>query len=105
MEGRKSACTQPAGPEFADAAQDLSVQWLETRTALREAEAKQQEGAGEARIQVICASPRTDETCPGEMSKTRDGRNRGIWRDGFSRSSSMATPKAGTSCARCCATG
>ena len=70
LEGRKSARTQPAGPEFADAAQELSVQWLETRAALREAEAKQQDGAGESRILVICASPRTDETCPGEMSKT-----------------------------------
>lgn len=70
QDGRKSGRTQPAGPEFADPGQELSVEWLHTRAAIREAEQLQKSGAGDARILVICASPRTDETCPSEMSKT-----------------------------------
>jgi multimeric flavodoxin WrbA len=67
---RKSARTRPAGPEFSDPDQELSVEWLQARTAIREAEKIQKSGEGDARILVICASPRTDETCPGEMSKS-----------------------------------
>ncbi len=70
QDGRKSARTRPAGPDFADPSQELSVEWLEARDAIGEAEKLQKSGGGDARILVICASPRTDETCPSEMSKT-----------------------------------
>jgi multimeric flavodoxin WrbA len=66
----KSARTRPAGLEFSDPSQELSVEWLQVRAAINEAEIIQKSDDGDARILVICASPRTDETCPGEMSKT-----------------------------------
>lgn len=70
QDGRKSARTRPAGPDFAGPSQELSVEWLEARDAIGEAEKLQKSGGGDGRILVICASPRTDETCPSEMSKT-----------------------------------
>ena len=69
-EGRKSARTQKAGPEFADPAQDLSIEWLETRSEIKKAQAQQEKADGDSRILLICASPRNDETCPSEMSKS-----------------------------------
>ena len=69
-EYRKSPRTRPAGPEFADPEYKLPVEWLETRARIKEAEAQQRTPGGTSRILLICASPRTDETCPGEMSKT-----------------------------------
>jgi len=69
-DGRKSARTRKAGPEFADPAQDLSIEWLETRSNIDAAQKRHEQVEGDARILVICASPRTDETCPSEMSKT-----------------------------------
>ncbi len=70
QDGRKSARTRSAGPEFADPAQELSVEWLQTRENIRKAERLQNSDEEQPRILVICASPRTDETCPSEMSKT-----------------------------------
>jgi len=70
QDGRKSARTRLAGSGFADPGQELSVEWLDTRTAIQKAEELQKSGEGDSRILVICGSPRTDETCPSEMSKT-----------------------------------
>jgi len=69
-DGRKSARTRKAGPEFADPSQDLSIEWLETRFNIDVARKRHEQVEGDARILLICASPRTDETCPSEMSKT-----------------------------------
>ena len=69
-DGRKSARTRKAGPEFADPEQELSEEWLEARQVILEAETQQKRVDGESRILVVCGSPRTDETCPSEMSKT-----------------------------------
>jgi multimeric flavodoxin WrbA len=66
----KSPRTRKAGPEFADPDHELSIEWLETRDRIRAAEQQQQLRASPSRILLICASPRTDETCPSEMSKT-----------------------------------
>jgi multimeric flavodoxin WrbA len=69
-DSRKSPRTRPAGAGFADPGYDLSVDWIESRAAVAAA-AKQHDDATRARrILVICASPRNDKTCPGEMSKT-----------------------------------
>jgi multimeric flavodoxin WrbA len=67
---RKSPRKRKAGPGFADPEFELPVEWLETRDRIREAEARQRSPDAPRRILLICASPRTDETCPGEMSKT-----------------------------------
>lgn len=69
-EDRKSPRTVKAGPEFADPAFDLSVEWRETRDRVRAAEARQKDPATRSRVLVICGSSRNDGSCPGEMSKT-----------------------------------
>jgi multimeric flavodoxin WrbA len=69
-EYRKSPRTRKAGPEFADPEFELPVEWLLTRSRIHEAAERQRAPGGLSRILLICASPRTDETCPGEMSKT-----------------------------------
>jgi multimeric flavodoxin WrbA len=67
---RKSPRTRKAGPEFADPEYELAVEWLETRRQIHEAQKRQASSEGVSRILLVCASPRTDETCPSEMSKT-----------------------------------
>jgi multimeric flavodoxin WrbA len=69
-EGRKAPLTRKAGPEFADPDYELSVQWLDARERLRQAEARQKDPATPSRVLVVCGSPRNDGSCPGEMSKT-----------------------------------
>lgn len=62
--------TRQAGPDFADPTQELSVEWLRARKCIQDAQREFESAMGESRILLICASPRTDETCPAEMSKT-----------------------------------
>jgi multimeric flavodoxin WrbA len=69
-DSRKSPRTRKAGPEFADPEYELSIEWLEARARIQEAEEQQKSPAARSRILLVCASPRTDETCPSEMSKT-----------------------------------
>jgi multimeric flavodoxin WrbA len=68
-EYRKSPRTRKAGPEFDDPEQDLPVEWLSARQGIIDA-GHRQRAAERDRVLVVCASPRTDQTCPGEMSKT-----------------------------------
>lgn len=70
LEGRKAPVTRKAGPEFADPDYDLSVEWYEARNRLLAAQQRRAEPTTRSRVLVICASPRNDGTCPGEMSKT-----------------------------------
>jgi multimeric flavodoxin WrbA len=67
---RKSPRTRQAGPGFADPEFKLPVEWLATRDAILAAERQQQDPAAPSRILLICGSARSDQTCPGEMSKT-----------------------------------
>ena len=67
---RKSPRTRKAGAQFADPSYDLSVEWLQTRDAIRHAERIQRDPASRRRVLVICGASRTDTTCPGEMSKS-----------------------------------
>jgi multimeric flavodoxin WrbA len=69
-EGRKAPCTVKAGGEFADPNYDLSVEWLGTRNAIRDAERRQRDAGTRSRVLLVCGSSRNDGTCPGEMSKT-----------------------------------
>jgi len=67
---RKSPRTRKAGPGFVDPEYELSVEWLEARQAIVDAQKSQESSDSASRVLLICASPRTDQTCPSEMSKT-----------------------------------
>ena len=69
-EYHKSPRTRPAGKGFADPKFELAVEWLAARDAVRKAEAKQKRRRSPTRILVINGSARSDQSCPGEMSKT-----------------------------------
>ena len=69
-ESRKAPRVRLAGPGFADPSYELSVEWLETRRAIRAAERRQKDPKGRSRILLINGSSRSDQTCPGEISKT-----------------------------------
>ncbi len=67
---RKSPRTKPAGPRYADPTYDMPDEWRAARQAIERAERKQRSGDGKSRILLVNASPRSDQTCPGEMSKS-----------------------------------
>jgi multimeric flavodoxin WrbA len=69
-EYRKDPRTQPAGAEFDDPTHPLSIEWLAARRAIQDAENRHADSGAKRRVLVVCASARTDQTCPGEMSKT-----------------------------------
>lgn len=66
----KAPVTQKAGPGYADQEYELSLDWIAARDAIAAAGKQHENPAARSRILLISASPRTDETCPGEMSKT-----------------------------------
>jgi multimeric flavodoxin WrbA len=67
---RKNPRTQKAGPEFHNPDFDLAVEWLGARNKILEAESRQKDATSPSRILLINGSSRSDQTCPGEMSKT-----------------------------------
>src|SRR5881227_2511616 len=67
---RKSPRTRKAGPEFADPEYELALEWLEARQQIFAAQKQHEDPKSPSRILLICGSPRTDETCPSEMSKS-----------------------------------
>ena len=70
QQGRKAPLTRKAGPGYADPDYELSVEWLETRNRLEQAQAAWQDPTTRSRVLLICGSARNDGTCPGEISKT-----------------------------------
>jgi multimeric flavodoxin WrbA len=68
--GRKAPHTQKAGNEFHDPSYDLSLDWLNARAAIMAAQKRHDDAGAPRRILLINASPRSEHTCPGEMSKT-----------------------------------
>jgi multimeric flavodoxin WrbA len=66
----KQPRTRRAGPGFAKPAFQLPVEWLETRRRLKLAEKRQKSRSTRSRILIVCGASRSDQTCPGEMSKT-----------------------------------
>jgi multimeric flavodoxin WrbA len=83
IEYRKSPRVKAAGAGFAEPGFELPVEWLEARAQVRRAERLQKRRKGPARILLINASSRSDQTCPGEMSKTY--RLAGLAREVFER--------------------
>jgi len=69
-EYRKSPRARKAGPEFAHPDLKLPIEWLDTRQRILEAKRRQEDPATPSRILVINGSARTDQSCPGEISKT-----------------------------------
>ena len=69
-EYRKSPRTRAAGPRYADPDYDLSIDWLAARQAIDRAQRRQKSLASPSRILLINGSSRSDQTCPGEISKT-----------------------------------
>jgi multimeric flavodoxin WrbA len=67
---RKSARTARAGTEFADPTFELSVDWLQAREAIEAAQARHEQAALPRRVLLINGATRSDNTCPGEMSKS-----------------------------------
>jgi multimeric flavodoxin WrbA len=66
----KSPVTRKAGKEFADPLYELSVEWLRARDSIKAAEREQRDPASPSRILIINGSMRSDQTCPGEISKS-----------------------------------
>ena len=66
----KSPRVQRAGRGFADPEFELPREWLETRRQIRAAARQQRRRGVPARVLVINGSARSDQTCPGELSKS-----------------------------------
>ena len=67
---RKAPLTRKAGPGFADPDYDIAVDWLAARDAILAAQRRHDDGGEVPRILLINGSSRSDQTCPGEISKT-----------------------------------
>lgn len=67
---RKNPRRQRAGESFANPDAMLPVEWLETRRRIHAAEARQKDPASPSRILLVNGSMRSDQSCPGEMSKS-----------------------------------
>jgi multimeric flavodoxin WrbA len=67
---RKTPRTRKAGAGFENPDFELPIEWLETRQAVQEADARQKDPRSPSRVLLICGAARHDQTCPGEMSKT-----------------------------------
>jgi len=69
-EYHKSPRTRRAGRGFAEPEFQLPLEWLATRRAIHAAELKHRDARSPSRFLVINGSARSDQTCPGEMSKS-----------------------------------
>lgn len=69
-QSRKSPVTLKAGAGFADPDYDIAIDWLKTRDAIHQAQQRHDDPGQNLRILLINGSPRSEHTCPGEMSKT-----------------------------------
>ena len=69
-EYHKSPRARKAGAGFSDPDFPVAIEWLATRKAIADAEKRQKHPRSNARILLINGSTRSDQTCPGEMSKT-----------------------------------
>ncbi|PAY06759.1 NADPH-dependent FMN reductase [Bradyrhizobium sp. UFLA03-84] len=67
---RKAPTTRQAGPGFADPSYKIANDWVAARQAILEAQHRHDSVDDPMRILVINGSPRSEHTCPGEMSKT-----------------------------------
>jgi multimeric flavodoxin WrbA len=66
---RKAPRTRKAGAGFADPDYDLAIDWLNAQEAIRRAEHRHADRSRGCILLINC-SPRSEHTCPGEMSKS-----------------------------------
>jgi multimeric flavodoxin WrbA len=59
-----------AGEGYSKPEAELPVEWLAARAAIDAAQARQKNPASPSRILLVNGSMRSDQSCPGEMSKT-----------------------------------
>jgi multimeric flavodoxin WrbA len=71
VNSRKSPRTTKAGVGHADPTYQLSIEWSATRKAIQRAQAEYEDAKSPTRILLVNGSPRSEHTCPGEISKTR----------------------------------
>jgi multimeric flavodoxin WrbA len=69
-DSRKSPRTTPAGPGYVDPSYELSDEWRAASEAVKAAQRRHESRDGPPRVLVVCGAARSDQTCPGEMSKT-----------------------------------
>jgi multimeric flavodoxin WrbA len=69
-DGRKAPYTTAAGAGFEDPTYQLSDAWRSAHERVMAATRRQAEPTTPDSVLLICASPRNDGTCPGEVSKT-----------------------------------
>ncbi|HXV01262.1 MAG TPA: flavodoxin family protein [Caulobacteraceae bacterium] len=67
---RKSPRTKLAGPGYADPTYELAEDWIAAKAAVDAAQARHDDASGPCRALLINGSPRTEHSCPGEMSKS-----------------------------------
>jgi multimeric flavodoxin WrbA len=67
---RKSPRTRKAGTEFSDPDYDLATDWIDARAAIAAAQKRHDDPNEIKRVLLVNGSSRSDQTCPGEMSKT-----------------------------------
>lgn len=67
---RKSPHTHKAGNDFADPNYNLATDWIDAREAILAAQRRHDDPRETPRILLINGSSRSENTCPGEMSKT-----------------------------------
>ncbi len=67
---RKAPHTRRAGPDFSDPEYELSVDWIAASERIKDAERRQKDPATPSRILLINGASRSENTCPGETSKT-----------------------------------
>jgi multimeric flavodoxin WrbA len=70
QQSRKSPRARPAGAGYTDPNFALSDEWRAASLAVREAERRQKNPSSPSRILLINGAARSENTCPGEMSKT-----------------------------------
>lgn len=67
---RKSPRTRNAGRAFSDPVFELPADWLQARADIKAAERRQRSARSKSRILIVNGSSRSNQTCPGEESKT-----------------------------------
>jgi multimeric flavodoxin WrbA len=59
-----------AGEGYADPDYELALDWLHAKAAVAAAQARHDDPDGPCRVLIVNGSPRSEHTCPGEMSKS-----------------------------------